>query len=194
VKPAGTGPLELPTARLSLRTLGPRDARDVYAYQLRNRDFLSVWEPERQETYYSVRGQRILLTRSRRAAARGTELSLWIFRKEDRRLIGNITFSNIIRGCFQSCFLGYKLDVNQVRQGYMTEALATALAWLFQEWGLHRVEANILPENEGSIRVVEKLGFEYEGTSREYLKIRGVWRDHCHYVLLNRPPEESSGG
>jgi [ribosomal protein S5]-alanine N-acetyltransferase len=56
---------------------------------------------------------------------------------------------------------------------------------MFQELGLHRIEANIMPKNKRSLRVVEKLGFYNEGLAYKYLKINGKWEDHIHMVLLN---------
>ncbi len=70
-------------------------------------------------------------------------------------------------------------------KGLMTEALYVAIAYVFQHWHLHRIEANIMPTNLASIKVVEKLGFANEGRSVKYLKINGQWEDHDHYVLRN---------
>jgi ribosomal-protein-alanine N-acetyltransferase len=72
----------------------------------------------------------------------------------------------------------------------MTEALERAISFAFEDMRLHRIEANIMPKNARSIRVVEKLGFVNEGLSRKYLKIAGSWEDHIHYVLLNPSEEE----
>ena len=115
-------------------------------------------------------------------------LRLWIFDKADtafKYTIGFINFSNIVRGAFQSCHLGYATDHAEINRGVMTEALKRAIAFAFDELKLHRVEANIMPKNTRSIRVVEKLGFVNEGLSRKYLKINGVWEDHIHFVRLN---------
>ena len=84
-----------------------------------------------------------------------------------------------------SCYLGYKLDREHIRKGYMTEALREGIKWMFHKEKLHRIEANIMPRNEASIKTVEKLGFVYEGISKSYLNINGVWEDHIHMVLLN---------
>lgn len=71
----------------------------------------------------------------------------------------------------------------------MTEAVEAVVNHAFQELHLHRIEANIMPRNRASLRVVEKLGFRNEGVSREYLKINGKWEDHIHMVLLNEEME-----
>ena len=84
-----------------------------------------------------------------------------------------------------SCHLGYKLDKDFINRGYMTEAAREGIEIIFNEYGLHRVEANIMPKNPRSVRVVQKLGFYNEGLARKYLKINGKWEDHVHWVLLN---------
>lgn len=72
-----------------------------------------------------------------------------------------------------------------LNKGIMTEALSVIIPIAFDELNLHRLEANIMPSNQASIRVVEKLGFYQEGYSKEYLFINGSWRDHIHMVLIS---------
>lgn len=87
-------------------------------------------------------------------------LRLWIVKKnDDTKIIGSIAFDNIIRGAFLSCHLGYKLDKDEINKGYITEAIQKGIDIMFNEFGLDRIEANIMPKNKRSIRVVEKLGF-----------------------------------
>ncbi|MDF2805036.1 MAG: alanine acetyltransferase [Anaerocolumna sp.] len=96
-----------------------------------------------------------------------------------------ISFSNIVRGAFLSCHLGYSLDEQYINQGYVTEAIRTGIEVIFKEYKLHRIEANIMPRNLRSKKVCEKLGFKEEGLAKDYLKINGKWEDHIHMVLLN---------
>jgi ribosomal-protein-alanine N-acetyltransferase len=91
----------------------------------------------------------------------------------------------MVWGVFLSCYLGYKLDKDEINQGYMTEAIKKGIDIVFSEYGLHRIEANIIPRNKRSLKVTEKLGFYNEGTAYKYLKINGIWEDHIHMVLLN---------
>jgi ribosomal-protein-alanine N-acetyltransferase len=116
-------------------------------------------------------------------------LRLCIFKKEDEkleRIIGDVNFANFIRGAMQGCTVGYKIDKEETRNGFMTEALGRALEVAFAELRLHRVEANIMPRNKASRRVVEKLGFHEEGYCPKLLKINGVWEDHIRYAILNQ--------
>ena len=118
--------------------------------------------------------------------AAGQGLRLHLFQRGDlAQIVGDLGFNNIVRGSFQSCHLGYKIDIGAANQGYITEALRRAIAYAFDELKLHRIEANVMPHNARSRRVVAKLGFAEEGMARKYLKINGAWEDHIHYVMLN---------
>ena len=173
------------TERLLLKTLGEEDAEAVAGYFFRNRDFLEEWEPKREASFYTAERQRAELVYEQGEMDAGRMLKLWIYKKDGGKLIGSLAFSNIVKGAFLSCFLGYRLDGDEAGKGYMTEAIKGALDTVFGEYGLHRIEANIMPKNIRSLRVVEKLGFQNEGYARKYLKINGVWEDHIHMVLLS---------
>ncbi len=105
-------------------------------------------------------------------------------RREDGRIVGVFNLSEIVRGGFQSCYMGYNVGAGYQQRGYMTEALRLVLAHAFETLKLHRVEANIQPENAPSIALVRRAGFAREGFSRRYLKIAGRWRDHERWALL----------
>jgi [ribosomal protein S5]-alanine N-acetyltransferase len=187
-----TGDIELHTERLVLRTIDDTFAARCLDYVVRNREFFSAWNPLVDETFYTLEFQAQKLRIERELLAQDRAVRLWLFKKEDRaheQIIGDLACSNIVRGAFQSCHLGYKIDGAAINSGYMTEALARAIRFAFADMRLHRIEANIMPRNVRSIRVVEKLGFINEGMSRKYLKIAGVWEDHIHYVLLNTDEE-----
>ena len=178
--------------RLLLRSLDVtnNDANLLIDYYKRNREFLKPWEPIREEFYYTPDYQRMIIENHLRNYDLGLEVRLWIFKKnEPDKIIGTMGLSNIVRGPFLSCFLGYKLDVNEIRKGYMEEALRKIIDIAFNEHGLHRIEANIIPRNIPSLELVKKLGFINEGLSPKYLKINGVWEDHIHMVLRNKEME-----
>jgi len=103
--------------------------------------------------------------------------------RADGGLVGWINLSEIIRGNFRNAYVGYCGYANYAGQGYMTEALGLVLREAFVIEKLHRVEANVQPDNRASIALVTRLGFELEGMSPRYLKIGGRWRDHERYAL-----------
>jgi ribosomal-protein-alanine N-acetyltransferase len=106
-------------------------------------------------------------------------------RKEDDAITGFLNLSEIVRGSFQSAYLGYGAVATCAGQGYMTEALGLLLKEAFTTLGLHRIEANIQPENKASIALVQRGGFQLEGLSPRYLKIGGRWRDHERWAILS---------
>jgi [ribosomal protein S5]-alanine N-acetyltransferase len=184
--------IKLYTDRLVLRTIDHTFAARCLDYVVRNREFFEPWNPAVDETFYTLAFQAGRLKLDRELRSQERAMRLWLFNRGDHgfeRIVGDLAFSNIVRGAFQSCHLGYKIDRAESSRGLMTEALARAIGYAFETLKLHRIEANIMPRNARSRRVVEKLGFVNEGLSRKYLKIAGVWEDHLHYVLLN-PDEE----
>lgn len=177
------------TSQLHLRVIEENDLGLLKDYLLRNREFLKEWEPVRTDSFYQEDEilQRIKIEKKEYGEQRG--ISLYIFLKNENKIIGNVHIDNIVRGVFMSCYLGYKLDKEYINKGYMTQAVEKAIDIAFEEYKLHRIEANIMPRNIRSRKVVEKLGFENEGLSKKYLKINGVWEDHMHYVKLNHQVE-----
>jgi ribosomal-protein-alanine N-acetyltransferase len=98
-------------------------------------------------------------------------------------LAGIINLNGIMRGLFQTAFLGYYAFAPHASRGYMGEALSQVLRLAFGTHRLHRVEANIQPDNQASIALVERAGFRREGYSPRYLKIAGRWRDHERWAI-----------
>lgn len=180
----------LETERLVLKVLDESYAAPILDYYLRNRGFLERWEPARPEGFYTLAYHREVLRVELHRMNENSMVKLWIFTKEDPlRPIGAVALNNITWGCFLSCHLGYKLDQAEVNKGYMTEAVRAVVEFAFNALLLHRIEANIIPTNYPSLRVVAKLGFYQEGIARKYLKINGSWCDHVHMVLLNEALE-----
>ena len=100
--------------------------------------------------------------------------------------IGAATLSQIYRGPFSACYLGYHLDFGFVGQGLMQEALSAVVRHAFESLRLHRIMANYVPTNRRSASVLSRLGFVIEGYAREYVFIDGAWRDHVLTSLTNR--------
>lgn len=106
----------------------------------------------------------------------------------DEGLVGLVNASEIVMGVFRSAYLGYYAFEACAGRGLMQAGMRLVLAELFDTVGLHRVEANIRPENTRSIRLAERLGFRREGYSRDYLYLDGAWRDHERWALLSSDP------
>jgi len=97
--------------------------------------------------------------------------------------VGELTLSSVVRGPFQNAVIGYWIDNAQAGNGYVPEAVAVALAFAFDDLGLHRIEIAIIPRNERSRRVVEKLNIRLEGVAEKFLQINGVWEDHARFAI-----------
>lgn len=185
--------LRYDTERLALRELSARDLPELLDFQVRNRRFFAPWDPAREEAFFREAAQREIIRGERADNRRGTALRLWLFEPGSRHIAGFIGLTNIVRGAFLSAFVGYKLDREARGRGLMTEALLAVVGIAFDELGLHRLEANIMPRNAASRRLAERAGFGEEGLSRRYLRIAGKWEDHLHYVRRNPALEGRRG-
>ena len=113
----------------------------------------------------------------------GTEGFL-VCRRDGGAIAGTVTVDSIVRGRFQSATLSYAAFAPTAGRGYMSEGLALVLEYAFQDLRLHRLEANIQPGNQASLRLVQRLGFRKEGYSPDMLFIDGAWRDHERWAII----------
>ena len=116
-------------------------------------------------------------------AAREDQASYLIRHTACGGLIGYVNINNIVRGALRSGYLGYAAFRAHAGRGLMTAGLSAVVTDAFSRIALHRLEANIQPENERSKLLVERAGFRYEGYSPRYLKIGGRWRDHERWAI-----------
>ncbi|MDD3941833.1 MAG: GNAT family N-acetyltransferase [Sphaerochaetaceae bacterium] len=176
------------TERLVLTQPYDVPAEEVRHFFIENKAFHASWEPLREPSFYELESIRRMLVRQGEENRGERALTLYLMLPGEQQVIGSISLTNIIYGPFLSCFLGYRMARSETSRGYMTEALRALIDIAFGRYGLHRIEANIMPANHASVRLVENLGFINEGYSSRYLCIAGVWEGHCHHVLLNDEP------
>ena len=110
--------------------------------------------------------------------------ALVVCHRLEQNIIGVFNLSQIVRRFFQSAYLAYYVDARYAGQGYMTEGLRLVLRHVFVYMRLHRLEANVQPENVRSINLLKRCGFNREGYSPRYLKIDNRWRDHERWAIL----------
>ena len=108
-----------------------------------------------------------------------------ICRRSDENIVGLINVNHIVRGTFQSASLGYYVGACYEGHGYMRQGLIQLIKFAFSTMGLHRLEANIQPENLRSQALVEACGFGFEGLSKGFLYINGSWRDHERWCIVD---------
>ena len=106
-------------------------------------------------------------------------------RTDTREMVGVVELQDIFRGDFQNAYLIYYVFEGQQLQGLMKAAVEQVIAKAFGPMKLHRLEANIQPDNTASIALVKACGFEKEGLSRQFLRKNGEWKDHERWSLLN---------
>jgi ribosomal-protein-alanine N-acetyltransferase len=173
------------TARVQGVLLEENHALQLHRYYTLNEDYLAPWEPSRPGDYHSLESWKKRVVDFRRQQEAGVALRVLAFQPQSDELVGVCFFTNIARGVFQACNVGYSISENYAGMGLMTEIVGASVNYVFRELGLHRVMANYMPENAGSARVLEKLGFVKEGLAESYLKIAGQWRDHVLTSKLN---------
>jgi ribosomal-protein-alanine N-acetyltransferase len=176
VRPAEIVPADPPPgARVGLRVLAREDRAEFLALARESRRLHRPWTypPERADQFDE------LYNRSRRddfVCLLSCEIS-------SGRIAGVFTISQIVRGAFQSAYLGYYAHQAFAGRRLMREALDQVLDHAFGPLGLHRIEANIQPGNAPSIALARGAGFRLEGFSPRYLLIGGQWRDHERYAI-----------
>ena len=176
--------LALGTERLRLCVLRKSEAPRVTDYFKKNRDFHKKFAQTHTDDYFTVSMQKKYLAYDYNSFLEGSLVPLWICLKETGEIIGRVSFFNFAFGGMMSCACGYHLDQEHTGKGYMTEALKGAMAFVFDEYKMHRIEAFILPENEPSLNLVKRLGFHYEGKRISYMHINGRYRDHEAFYIL----------
>ncbi|ASK79315.1 30S ribosomal protein S5 alanine N-acetyltransferase [Paraphotobacterium marinum] len=164
--------------RVYMEIFSLKHVDNILNYQLNNRDYLCRWEPLRDDEFFTKEYWSKEAKINEQEYLDGKAYRFVIYRHNDKKLIGQCNFTNVVRGPFQACFLGYSIDHRVLRNGYMYEALSTLLDYMFSTLRLNRVMSNYMPSNLASANLLEKLNFKIEGRAQRYLKINGKWEDH----------------
>jgi ribosomal-protein-alanine N-acetyltransferase len=178
--------------RVMLRPLVPTDFPAYSEVRVRCENWLVPWEPQRIVGQPDpTRDREAFTTRSNareRERQLGAGAGFGIF--VDGSFAGEINVNNIVRGAFQNAYVGYWIDEARAGQGLMPEAVVVTLKYAFEELRLHRVQISIIPRNERSRRVVDKLEIRCEGLAERYLEINGAWEDHLRYAITTEEWEK----
>jgi ribosomal-protein-alanine N-acetyltransferase len=178
----------LTSGSIGIRPIRLRDARAVERELVEGRAWMREWEATspRGSVGFDTRGSIRALQQN---ARNGQGLPFII--EVDGELAGQLNVTSISYGSLSSATIGYWIAERFAGRNATPTAVALATDHCFQALGLHRMEICIRPENAKSLRVVEKLGFRYEGLKRRYIHINGDWRDHYCFALV---AEEVPGG
>jgi ribosomal-protein-alanine N-acetyltransferase len=175
-RPGDAAPGEPPEGhRVALRLLERSDRGEFLSLAAESRDLHRPWTypPERADQFEE------LYARSRREDC----VCLLACLRQGGDIAGVLILSQIVRGAFQSAYLGYYAHQRHAGNGYMREAMLQTVDHAFGPLSLHRLEANIQPANRASIALARSAGFRLEGFSPRYLLIGGQWRDHERYAM-----------
>lgn len=169
-----------------LRAPEARDYESWAALREESRSHLVTWEQDWAPEDISISSFRRRLRSFEREAKRASGLSLFVYRREDRSLVGGLTLTNIRYGAARAATMGYWIGAPYIRKGYGLAAVEGAMAHAFDTIGLNRIEAACQPGNIASQRLLTACGFSREGRAEDYLKINGKWRDHDLYAITAR--------
>jgi ribosomal-protein-alanine N-acetyltransferase len=167
---------------VTLRLLRVRDAKALERLILGNREWLRPWEATNPFGPNSFDIKAMTRGLVRQLDDQSGMPCIIEYRGE---VVGQLNVANILYGSVSSAVLGYWVVPEVAGKGVTPTAVALITDYLFQVVGLHRVEIDIRPENLASLRVIEKLGFRYEGLKKRYIHINGAWRDHYIFALTH---------
>jgi ribosomal-protein-alanine N-acetyltransferase len=185
---------EIETARLTVRLARPgMEAAMARFLQDNFAGHLDRWSPPVTPAFFSAAfwAERLVLAAEEFATDRAVRFVLQERGPESAPILGTANYTNIVRGAFQACHLGYQVGRDQEGRGFMAEALRASNGFMFDAMRMHRIMANYRPENLRSARLLERLGFAREGLAKDYLFIDGGWRDHV-LTSLTHPAYEDA--
>ena len=177
--------MKIQGSKIYIRYFEDIDAETLLDLNLRNKEFFQKYSPTNKDDYYTLDKQVNHVSDTIKQREKGNGYCFGIYIKDNGMLVGDVDLFHIFRGPLQSCIIGYSLDKQCNGNGYATEAVSLAVRYAFDELKLHRIEAGVMPKNIGSMRVLEKAGFNKEGIAQKSVKINGKWEDHQIFAILS---------
>ncbi len=180
-----TNGLRLYGRRVMMRPLVAPDFARWSDVRVRNEIWLLPWEPSRLANQGDPTRERdVFATRCAgrdRDRQMGVAYAFGLF--VDNALAGEVNLNNLIRGAQQTGTIGYWIDQARAGHSYVAEGVCVLIRFAFEELRLHRLEVCIIPRNDNSRRVMDKLGLRDEGVALRFLEINGIWEDHVRYGI-----------
>lgn len=175
----------LTTPHLILNAPTSEDLSAIYDFETRNHNHLRKWESTNPEKNQPIdeEVEKRLQTWIKECDEGKSARFLIRSKNSPYTIIGFCNFTQIFRGSFQACYLGYKIDHEYEGKGLMFEALTAAIRHVFEKLSIHRIMANYMPINDRSAKLLHRLGFTIEGYAKNYLLINGRWEDHVLTAL-----------
>ena len=168
----------LKTDRLVIRQGRKDDLQSIIAYFRENEQHLARSGPLRSAAFLTFRYWEKQVKADEEDFLLDKALRMFLFERDDKRVIGSVNFNAILRGAAQFCYLGYGISSDRQGQGLMFEAVNAGAKYVFEEMKIHRIMANYMPTNLRSGALLKKVGFIEEGFAKDYLYLNGRWCDH----------------
>lgn len=173
------------TKRLILKIENRDAAPMVQDFFIRNKLFFSSSDYAHNDDFYTLPFMEKMLDGEYQLAMRQQSVRFWLYEKSaPGAILGTISFNGIRPIPYSSCEVGYRLDEMMTGRGYAYEALSFMCDEMAKDLSLHRITAHIMPENVPSLRLIERLGFRYEGLCKRCVYINNNWEDHYLYAKL----------
>ncbi len=174
------------TERMLLRALRPADRAEYDRVQAVSAAFFRPWFSWHPDSSTAIPDFEHELERARRGIESGTSIRL-VGVLAGGRIAGFFNLTDIVRGAFQNAYASWSVSEDVARRGYGAEGVRGLLAVAFAPapigLALHRVQANVIPDNEPSLRLARSVGFREEGRAERYLQIAGRWQDHVMFAM-----------
>jgi len=184
--------LRIQTQNLILRLPELTDVPEILRYFKENESHLSAFDPKKPDGFYTESFWQTKILKHHEAFHADQSVRLYLFNsKNNTEILGTLEFSQIVRGPFQACYLGYGIAKKYEGKGLMYEGIKAAIDYAFGDLNLHRIMANHLPDNHRSAKLLQRLGFVRECVAQRYLRINGSWRDHVLNSLTNESWKET---
>jgi [ribosomal protein S5]-alanine N-acetyltransferase len=168
----------------TLRRPRLNDVHAVLDFQRRNLEHFAPTSPRRPPSFTNAPFWLEQIAKMERDFEQDRGCTLYVFEGAERA-VGLVNLMNFVAGALQGCDLAYAIDPAHEGTGLMFWAVSQALGYAFEALNLHRIQANHLPDNQRSARLLARLGFQREGYAPRFLLIDGAWRDHVCNALLN---------
>ena len=170
---------------MDVKIVSPNDAYRLSKFYEMNESHLRAWEPAKEEEFHSGEAWKKRLQDWCSPPGSSVSVHFISVAPESHEVVATCSLTNIVRGPFMACYMGFSVGRKHEGKGVMKELCQHAINYAFEELSLNRVMANYMPRNHRSAKLLASLGFNVEGEAKRYLKINGAWEDHVLTSLLN---------
>lgn len=170
---------------MKVKVVSVDHAARLSKYYEENESHLRVWEPLKEKGQNNVEAWKARLEEWRTQQQNKTSIHFISIEPNSGEVVATCSLTNIVRGPFMACNMGYSVDHKYEGKGIMRALCQSVIEYAFEELSLNRVMANYMPRNYRSAKLLERLGFSIEGEAKRYLEINGEWEDHILTSLLN---------